>query len=147
MAAFWSRISQAFIRCCSYIYTTCFTSNHGTPSTWIWNAQQCFKKAWWNYGNRNWDTKVRMLMWHVNVALMLSVGFGKLFCRYSSNFCVILFYPSYLKSLSSIEAMRNVSELLGDMLQAINPSDRMVCSLSLCWKELSIEINQMFGEV
>lgn len=27
-------------------------------------------------------------------------------------------------SLSSIEAMRNVSELLGDMLQAINPSDR-----------------------
>lgn len=63
---------------------------------------------------------------------MLSVGFGKLFYLYSSNFCVILFYPSYLKSLSSIEAMRNVSELLGDMLQAINPSDRTVFSLSFC---------------
>lgn len=32
-------------------------------------------------------------------------------------------------SLSNMESMRNVMELLGDMLQAVNPNDRAVCEM------------------
>lgn len=32
-------------------------------------------------------------------------------------------------SLSSLDSMRNVMELLNDMLQAVNPGDSLVCSI------------------
>ena len=33
-------------------------------------------------------------------------------------------------SLSSLDSMRDVMELLSDMLQAVNPRDREVCAVS-----------------
>lgn len=38
----------------------------------------------------------------------------------------LLIFHNYI-SLSSMDSMWNVMELLSDMLQAVNPSDREVC--------------------
>lgn len=47
-------------------------------------------------------------------------------------------------SMSSLESMRHVLDLLSDMLQAVNPNDRAVCqTLLLGLPEPSLQLSKM----
>lgn len=88
--ACWSRISQAFIRRGSNIYTTCYPSNCKTSSIRIRNAEQFYQKAWWSNGIRDGKCQVGVSLWSTLHWLLL--------CCLLLFFCFILFFsfPCFL---------------------------------------------------